>query len=244
MHFINQKNAWAASEIGAAIAVVMLLLALIVNREKLLEFFNKWWWVILGVFALLGCWTFYAFIGFGFLKDLGHSFIKWMSAGVPMWAIFVAVIIIIVGWWIVRFIVRFLKGGVKVAMTVTPSEVSPETFQPEHYVEDLIFGVWWQWTYSGHTVNIPRPICPDRHCQCDLGFREDWMRLNDGPNMAIIPAPPVSLLCPRCGFKKDFNETKQQVLGSVSTEIVRLIRTGQFRERLANQMAQARQRSN
>ena len=113
-------------------------------------------------------------------------------------------------------------------------ELFKENLRVEDYREDLIDGVWWQWSYSGNTVNVPKPICPNQNCKCDLFFREDYTRQPYNPNIYHLPPVPVSLHCLRCGFNQDFNKDESHVLNGVSQEILSRIRTERFRDILYN----------
>ena len=66
------------------------------------------------------------------------------------------------------------------------------------------------------------------------------MRLNMNPNIHI-GRPPVSVNCPRCSFKMDFDKVEGQVLHEVTQEILSRIRTDRFRailhERAINQQS-------
>ena len=214
--------------ISATAGTGSFVIALIANREKVCEFGTKHWRVILGLFTAGGLWSLYEYGALAYLMRLGKDLI---GVRIPIWAIFAAIIFVIVARWTFRIFVTW-RGQENDAETTR--KLSLEDFRVEDYTEDFIDGVWWNWTYSGTTVNVPKPICPDRNCQCDLFFREDWNRINDGPNVARIGAPPVSLLCPRCNFRMDFNKVQAQVLREVTQEILSQIRTYKFRGRLYN----------
>jgi hypothetical protein len=236
--WINQHTVWVAAMISAAAGCLSLLIALIVNREKLAEFFYKYWGVVLVAFAVAGGWSFYDFGGLMYLANLRHRFTEWMSKDIPIWSVFIVIAVFLGFRWVWRKVAKRPEPNNNAPTPnnppVPPSQLSPEDFLVEHYTEDLIDGVWWQWTYSGHTVEVPRPICPNKDCQCDLVFRQDWNRIYDAPNIAHIGAPPVTLHCPRCPFKMDFNKTENQVLHDVMQEILSQIRTNRFRGRLYN----------
>jgi hypothetical protein len=229
MEFVQQH----ATVISATVGTGSFIVALISNREKVREFIIKHWLVIGGFFALMGLWSLYEHGALAFLMRLWDGLVNLIGVRLPIWAIFAAIVVVFGFRWIFRLIVNRLKRHDKQGETT----VSPQHFQDEDYREDMIDGVWWQWTYSGNLVNTPRPICPDRACQCDLVFREDYNRIRDGPNAFHIGAPPVTLHCQRCRFRREFDKTEDEVLHGVGLEIIRLLRTGQFRDRLARRAA-------
>ena len=227
MDFVNQHNAWIGTLISAFVGTGSLIIAFISNREKVYEFVKKSWPGITVLFALFGLWSLYEFGAWTYLMRLWLGLLNLIGFRIPIWAIFVAIVFAIGVRWIFRLFIN--RRGHELT-----HQLSPDDFRVEDYIEDLIDGVWWHWTYSGNKVNVPKPICPNSNCQCDLFFREDWMRLNCGPNVARIGRPPVSLHCPRCNFRMDFNKVEEQVLYDVTQEILSQIRTNRFRGRLYN----------
>jgi hypothetical protein len=237
MEIINQQNAWIASMISAGVGTCSLLVAAIVNRQKISEFFKTYFWLVLSLFFVAGAWSFYQFGGLAYVVRLWRRIEQWLSKGVPIWAILLSLCCLILLWKLGRFIAKFFKN---IDDQQPRKPLSPDDIRVEDYTEDLIDGVWWHWTYSGNTVKVPKPICPNQECQCDLFFREDWMRLNTGPNVARIGEPPVSLHCPRCNFRRDFDNVEGRVLHDVTQEILSQIRTDRFRVRLYNRLVSAK----
>jgi hypothetical protein len=227
MNIVNQHTVWVVGLVANGATILSCAIAFIVNREKLLAFAKKYWWLISLPFVLLGLWSFYEF---GVLGWTWHKLTNIATVGIPIWAILVAVLTII----LIGFAWRWISERLKVKVGAQSRPLSPDDFRVEDYEDDTIDGVLWHWTYSGHTVNPPKPLCPNQNCQCDLSFREDWMRVADGPNVARIGAPPVTLHCPRCYFRMDFSKTAQNVLYDVTQEILSRIRTGRFRDILYN----------
>jgi hypothetical protein len=253
MNWINQQTVWIFGLVAGTATIGSFIIAFIVNREKLWDFLRKYWFFIVGFFALVGL---FCLCQFSIVSSAVHGLLKWMGFSVAIWAGFVAVAIVAVCWWIYRNItvtripderIQRKPEGEPAQVTVPKAnpKLSPANFGVRDYVEDSIDGVWWHWTYSGNTVDVPTPICPNRNCQCDLFFREDWNRMYDNPNGAMMIAPPVTLHCPRCSFRQDFSTTEPQVLNSVSQEILSRIRTDRFRkilyDRAMNPQITARQ---
>ncbi len=247
MNWINQQTVWIFGLVAGAATIGSFIIAFIVNREKLWDFIRKYWFFIVGFFALFGLWSLYQY---GVLAWGLHGLGKLIGVSIPIWAGFMAFAIVMVGWWILRNItIRRIPDEKPAPTQATPPKqmqrLSPESFHVGDYFEDMIDGVWWQWTYSGNIVNVPRPICPNKNCQCDLSFREDWMRGNYGPSYAIHGRPPATLYCPRCGFKMEYDNPEQQVLQSVNQEVLSRIRTDRFRgilyNRAINEQTSARQ---
>jgi hypothetical protein len=261
MDVVNQHNVWVLGMVAGCGTIGSFIIAFIVNRDKLWDFVKKYWLLVPAMLALGGLWAFYEFGGFGWIANLWHGFAKWMSSGVPMWFV-LALVGALMG---IQFLIRTIRKQRKAMQGLRPRreayspiepkaqvpasapeapatpELSKEDFRVEHYLEDLIDGVWWIWSYSGNTVNVPKPLCPNRHCQCDLFFREDYDRPRYNANIYTLPPPPVSLHCPRCNFKQDFDNDEPHVLNGVSQEILSRIRTGRFRgilySRAKNQQA-------
>lgn len=236
MDFVNQHNAWIAAEISAVAGVGSFVVAFIANREKVWDFIKKNWFYIVGIFAFVGLWSLYQNGVFAsWVRGLGNFF----SVSIPIWAGFTAVAIVIVVWWIFQNISIRRIPDEKPTQHTPPKpshKPSQNNFHVRDYVEDLIDGVWWHWSFSGNTVGVPKPICPNKNCQCDLFFHEDWARVNYSPNIASYGQPPVTLKCPRCRFSIDFDKPEGHVLHEITQEILSRIRTDRFREILSDRL--------
>jgi len=166
----------------------------------------------------------------GFCKSLGKtistpfaSMFSWLTHPVtwPMWVLIVvvlAVLFVLIATLLLYSLIR--KGG-----------RLPE-IDPVNYRTDEIFGVVWIWSYIYGKLdqNNISAICPRQDCKHRLETQIN-------PNAPFNPAlrmPPVSLVCRRCGFKKDFNSDLKSVEYDVLLEVDRRIRTGEFVRRLTN----------
>jgi hypothetical protein len=241
MDIVNQHNVWVFGIVAGCGTIGSCIIAFIVNRDKLWEFAQKYWWLISLPFVFLGAWSIYVFVVLGWVW---HGLVNIVTVGIPIWVILAAVCVVIGVW----FVWSWIAKQVNAEIAGQPRQSSPEYYREEDYIEDLIDGVRWHWNYiSGSTsitVGIPKPTCPNSNCQCDLSFREDWNRVYDSPNIARMGRPPVSLHCPRCGFKMDYDQPERGVLHAVSQEILSRLRTKRFREILHNRAMNKRASDN
>lgn len=109
----------------------------------------------------------------------------------------------------------------------------PAKIGPEHYITDRIFNVVWVWGYKGHLIDEGSlsAFCPNADCKCRLTFKDD----NERGWSGNLPSAPVSLVCPNCGFREDFDFRRRELFPRVSVEIERRIRTGEYKKSLAVQ---------
>jgi hypothetical protein len=97
------------------------------------------------------------------------------------------------------------------------------------YISDEMFGVVWHWRYIRNEVpeHHLSPFCPEQQCGCRLQSRANPERR--GPQPAAVP---VFLLCPRCGFKREFDSGFDGLKAKVVAEIENRLRTGEYQKRL------------
>lgn len=102
---------------------------------------------------------------------------------------------------------------------------------PRSYTSDEIWGVNWSWRWFGHQFgNLVGPFCPNPHCLCRLD-----QEICRDPNMYYrhkSMTMPISLVCPHCGFKRDYEFDLAQLMDKTLVEIERRINTGEYKSRL------------
>jgi hypothetical protein len=76
------------------------------------------------------------------------------------------------------------------------------------FVHKNILGVDWEIYYKpGNLGSKMRPLCPERKC---------------GNQLKILPGPPLSMRCERCGFiRADFKSNRDHIFVRVRQEIER-----------------------
>lgn len=182
------------------------------TRAHFEKFWQKWrkpTFYALGVVALIGA--------------MYRGWFAWLAyhVGLPIWILTViAVLPVALALGVVWFISKSRESA----------EISPE-----QYTTDTIFNVVWQWRYNGHYIDEHSlsPFCPNESCKCRLSLIEDYQR-----NYALpLGQVPVSLVCPNCGFRENFEMNSDGLFSRVPIEIERRIRTGDYKKRFAVQSA-------
>ncbi|HEV2695003.1 MAG TPA: hypothetical protein VG347_19065 [Verrucomicrobiae bacterium] len=248
MNWVNQQTVWIFGLVAGSATIGSFIIAFIVNRERLGDFVRKYWFLVVGLVALFGLWSLYHY---GILASWAQKLGKFMGVSVPIWAGITAIAIVGFCWWMSRNIrvTRVSDEQVQQNPSESPAQitspkpahrVSRERFHVRDYVEDLIDGVWWQWTYSGNIVNTPRPLCPNQNCKCDLSFREDWDRAGYNFARGNYGEAPVTLSCPRCHFSLQFDKAKNPLLYEITQEILSRLRTERFRDILCERESNRR----
>jgi hypothetical protein len=107
----------------------------------------------------------------------------------------------------------------------------PEPTDPLNYRTDEIFGVQWTWgfVYGRLNENDLSAFCPKKSCMCRLKCQPN-QNARYNPNFHVFP---ISLVCPNCGFQRDFDNDLEQLKRDVLIEVERRIRTGDF-QRMAH----------
>jgi hypothetical protein len=212
------------SWIAGCIALPLMVVIWLIDRKQFTDFCKKWKGLIL-----------VAFIVVALMVALSHGCFNWLTHGVtlPIWALLVTVLLVVLiaflGWLIGNTI---STRPLPLMEQFQPSEqVQPKqpllTPQPNPllYVNDEIFGVRWSWDYIGRMINTPSLIafCPRQNCRCRLEAKTDFNKY-----IPHVYALPISLNCPRCGFRQDFDYGMEKLKYNVGVEIERRINTGEY----------------
>lgn len=169
------------------------------TREQGAKFWKKWRVLIfglLGIVALIGAGR------WGCFDWLKHD------ARLPLWLFVLIGLLVLLFFWVV-----WLVGSHQRTRKPDSDRLS--------YKNDEIFGVVWIWTYCFGLIDIHSFVafCPRDDCRCRLELRDNiecWR----GYEM------PVYHLCPRCGFRNNYEWTKSDLLKRVTVEVERRINTG------------------
>ncbi len=94
-----------------------------------------------------------------------------------------------------------------------------------NYVNDEIFGVRWAWQFVGEKIGTEfSAFCPRDGCRCRL---QEKMNLEGDFHHGL----PISLVCPNCSFKMNFDCDWKELTRRVSVEIERRINTREYLRR-------------
>ena len=196
-----------ASILSLPLSVVLWLF----TRETAAKFWKNWFGRIFFVGFILG------------LVAVWHmGWLSWLTKPVvwPVWAL----ILLGVG----GLVLPLLYWGL-IKLFGKQSIISQLNWR--NYVNDEIFGVNWHWNYLGDKLyDDLSAFCPDHKCKC---------RLRSEPNRNAPFNPnryesPISLVCPRCGFQKDFDSDFESIKRNVFIEIERRLNTKEFLKRSEN----------
>jgi hypothetical protein len=205
---------------SATLSVVSLSVALIVGREKLHSFVKdhkKKILVVLCVGAIVAL----------SISGLLGAFWKWFlhPVPVPVWALTLEGLTL----------AMFATAAFVLWLRSLPEIPKPPNGKPVNvmdYTEDIIFGVLWRWGYTGYlndgyVLDGKRltAFCPVLECGNQLSVKDELHRM---PRGSLGPIP-VSLVCPRCHFKHDYEMHEGLLTQRVAEEVQRLINTGQFK---------------
>lgn len=96
------------------------------------------------------------------------------------------------------------------------SEEVPDFFK---YTHDIIFDISCQWSYKNEKIDNYSLsfFCVNKNCSCRLDV--EISRISDY----------IVVLCPHCGFRKQFNMSVENFKRSVVIEIERRLRTGEYK---------------
>lgn len=162
-----------------------------------------------------------------FYKTLSAPFVavfNWFEHPVtwPTWAFFVFGVAIIVAIVIVVVCSFFLSTRSK-----------PSSANHLDYRTDDILGIHWRWGYFNGQLDPDEisAFCPCPDCRLRLEPRINSNALFNTHSRH----PPVSLVCSRCGFQRDFDMDLKQVHFEVLKEVERRINTGAFVNRIGQQ---------
>jgi hypothetical protein len=174
------------------------------TRESFAKFWKKWGKMIFGVTAVLclvGVWR------LGWFNWLGYKIsIGWILASI-------ALLVVIAG-----ITLWFLSQS--------PKNGSNVLTDWKAYVSDEIFELRWNWRYIHNQIDEDyfSAFCPRKNCKHRLDINDDLSRLqyHSGGHA------PVVVLCPRCGFTRNFDWSRHELIRRVAGEVERRINTGQF----------------
>jgi hypothetical protein len=203
---LTDYASWA-SILSLPLSVVLWLF----TRESAAKFWKEWFgWIFLGaiILVLFAAWH------MGWLSWLAKP-ITW-----PMWGL------ILLG--LGSFVLPLLCFGLIKLFSEQPI-ISQLDWH--NYVDDEIFGVSWNWNYFGDKLGSElSAFCPRQDCKCRLKSE-----LNN--NARFNPSRydfPISLICSRCGFRKDFDSDFESLKRDVFFEIERRLNTKEFLKRFEN----------
>ena len=137
------------------------------------------------------------------------------------------------GWLILLFIALSVPTCIRIIATVRRKK-GPGVF--ELYRRDLLFGVIWEWSYSGERIINLNCMCP--RCKGELVYQEHHKslritRYNDEPDN-------IKLICEKCGeISGKLMGQMAFALGTVEREIRRKIRTGEWKNSIKADIALA-----
>ncbi len=200
---LSDYASWA-SILSLPLSVVLWLF----TRESAAKFWKNWFgWILFGGFVL----------GLAAAWHLG--WLSWLTKPVawPVWGL----ILFGVGSFILPLFCWVL-------MKLFGEQSIVSQLDWHNYVNDEVFGVSWHWNYLGDKLNDDlSAFCPNHNCKCRL--RSELNR--NAPFNPSRYESPVSLVCPRCGFQKDFDSDFESIKRDVLFEIERRLNTKEFLKR-------------
>lgn len=136
------------------------------------------------------------------------------SYSVPGWALTVVGVLALVT--IIRFIVELRASPVSPAASHT------------NYVEDILFGAKWRWSWSGGDISNLWCFCP--RCDAELVYNDSAAH-----NIYSREEPHTLFICEHCNrnvMGRIDGGDKEYALGAVRREIRRKIRTEQYASKM------------
>ncbi len=206
----SRMNLERMSWIAGIFAAIVAVLAWLVDRDTIFAFCNSCEKIVAAPLV----------IGFEFLT---HP-ITW-----PIWAL---ILLLLFGMLLVGSLRRF--GSVTPKHPICSETENarekplppPPAANPRTYTNDEIFGVKWSWQWLGHQFgNLAGPFCPRPSCLCRLD-----LELCRDPNMYYrhkSMTPPIALVCPHCGFNRNYEFDLEELKQKTMVEIERRINTGE-----------------
>jgi hypothetical protein len=196
---------WTLSDYANLAQIISLPLAILLwlfTREHVAGFWKKRGGLVFTIVTLLAL---IACVRYGFLNWLGFR------VHLAVWILILA-----------AFVLASLTALVVYLVMLPPSSQAGSPPNPSSYINDTIFGVRWSWSYAFGQIDIDSfsAFCPEQGCRHRLNFAEDYQRARYNI--------PVSAQCPRCGFRRDFDDDRRGLIGSVAGEVERRINTGEF----------------
>lgn len=187
------------------VGIVVALAAWLIDRALVYGFFRKQKFVILVVVVVI------------VLAELWqHGCFNWLfiRSNWPVWAIIllpvacVSVVVLVIFWG-----------------ALAKRQASPDPTQYCHEIDGI---TWvWQWMYGKIDNDSLAPFCPKPYCKAPLQFR-----FNEHSRSFSLATMPCSLVCERCGFKKDYEISEGNVKKHACLEIISNLNTGMWLNRL------------
>jgi hypothetical protein len=199
-----EKWSW----ISAIIAIPVGILVWLVDRNDAIKFCKDWGKTIISPFVFTFNW-------------LTHP-VTW-----PVWAL---ILIAISGLAVVAVLFYFFGK-------VSETQPGPDLLDPLNYRADEIVGVEWIWSYFYGKLNVNdlSAFCPKQSCMCRLTMQVQPERTSVRQGgFAVSVYVPISFTCTKCGFSRPFDSDWKQLKHDVFLEIERLIRTGEFQQRMTH----------
>lgn len=91
----------------------------------------------------------------------------------------------------------------------------------------IVEDVEWHWRLVGDRIdgNSLTALCPDASCRHRLDS-EDVGHIGDQYGYQLVDH--IRLVCPRCGFRRDYNCNQRELVRRVGLEIERRFQTGEY----------------
>jgi hypothetical protein len=194
---------FSLSDLANVVTIASFPLAVVtwlVTRERFAAFWKRFWkWVAVTVVGLfcIGLWK------------TGHLGWLGMAVSTPLWAVLL----------VTGLVLSAIVCGIVLA-SATINEPGP--FE---YVAGIIFGVEWQWRFSGQMLveQSFAAFCPNHDCKA---------RLEVLPRPSYASVNSIKVRCQHCGFTQDFDCDHPDLQRRTAVEVERRLRTGEFRSEL------------
>lgn len=124
------------------------------------------------------------------------------------------------GWFLAALGVLALVTVVRAIVGLRSGPVEPY----RSYVEDILFGAKWRWSWSGGDVSNLWCFCPD--CDGELVYDDSTAH-----RFAVHGDPETRFICEHCNgsiMGRITGGDKEYALGAVRREIRRKVRTGEY----------------
>jgi succinate dehydrogenase hydrophobic anchor subunit len=204
-----EKLSQIASIAAIPLAVVAWLTSWLIDKEQAKKFIRTNFGLIIIAFLIVSIYALWA-----------RGWFSWLTYPVT-WPIWAWILLGLTGLVIVMlffFFVRLIK------------EQPQQPIDHLNYRTDEIFGVQWTWSfvYGMLNENNLSAFCPKKSCMCRLKCQPN-QNARYNPNFDVFP---ISLVCPNCGFQRDFDNDLEHIKHDVLIEVERRIRTGLFRQQM------------
>lgn len=155
------------------------------------------------------------------LRGYVVSFLSWFWSGVVWCWDALVTSYSLPGWvWLLIFILAFV-GLVNIYLSLKGESEEPEF---KSYIEDLIHGAKWRWSWVGNQVSNVWCFCP--RCDATLVYDDSSCRRFSDTNK-------TDFICENCGHSVVASITggnKDYATGAIRREIDRRVRTGEYKK--------------